>query len=271
MSLFFAFHTVQIFDQLSEPGNGACKDFLFDSFSGETLTALYGHFGENAATITDDAEDDDLLTKSECFRTCSALLRCAGMMPEKNVLGLSNYIKSIVSSKKGYSGDLSLPVSLLCLWGHTDDVCKMLAASINSYFDGKCDKGEPEISHEIITKKKLDKRNVRDREKVAEVSAEAALHVLGSILDGSDSSFLATRESILRSEVALNAIEDALEKSMIVAEEVLKPTVSRGVSLQVASGMNYFYYFFRIHPFSLFLLPLNFSFMTTTPTTLTSA
>ena len=209
---------------MDEPGNEACRKFLFEAFSGEALTFLYEHFENKPSFLYDNQVSDEVtkVTETECSKICSGLLRCAAMMPEKNVSRLSQHIKSTISdfAQKGGYLDISLPIALLCVWGHTEDIFMSLASSMRSSISGHL-----KASHLPRTKRTKGKDN-KEAKVIFDCSAIRAVNTLSKILNGSDSLLVGAREGLLRSEVSFKVVEKVLEQSMFSIEETFKPTVS---------------------------------------------
>jgi hypothetical protein len=218
--------------QLTNPGNEACQECLFEAFSSAAFTELYTHFENKVGTLHDNLSTNLVNNgnECECFRICSALLRCAAMIPEQSLQGLSKHLKSVISNsrKQIRPMDISLPISLLCLWGHKEVILLSLASAINSGL-GKMSHtvGLREVSQVSDKIKKRSKSKGREDAEVAfDLSAESAIRVLGKILSGSDPIYVASRKLVLHSEGPLKAIEEALKKQIFSIEEALKPAVS---------------------------------------------
>jgi hypothetical protein len=217
-----------IAENLSKPCNEACKESLFEAFSSAAVTEIYSYF-ENKIGRPKDIPTANLAKNSnegDCLNVCSALLRCAAMMPEENLEAFSKHLKSVVSNSEQQCCPmyLSLPISLLSIWGHQTDVLHSLALSINAGLEGT-----PRMDALPNVKKKT--RN-RKKSKIGEnfevsflLPAVSAIQILGKILSGSDPIYLSSRNLVLCCEESINDVIGALKTQVFSIEEALKPAV----------------------------------------------
>jgi hypothetical protein len=216
--------SLQIHDELSDERNESSQEFLHNSFAGDALTDAYTCFQGMAAGIDETKDDKALSCVSDCHRVCSALLRCAGMMPEDRVPKLAETITSAFAdpntnssaARQAFTLDNVVPqVALLCLWDHTKDVAKILSSSIVTYFDGDGTTMMEDEDESHSPKKQM--------------PVSMAIAVLQGILGGTDSSSIAARDAILLSENALHDIECALKSAFTKLKTVFDSSeVSRG-------------------------------------------
>lgn len=202
------------------------NQFILDEFSGPKLTTILSYLENKAlnACSSDDDEDIDN-TRVDCYRTCSAILRCAGRLPSRAVEGLVPYISSVLKSveepdhSESQEENVTAHIALLCLWDMTDEVAPSLAMSIQSAFYEDPLFGSPTVD----SKKRRSGKSRRSDTTLAipQLPPRVALNVLGDILRGSDPTCKAAREAILNSKTACGAIERALEGGTRQAERLL--------------------------------------------------
>jgi len=216
----------QIETELNEPETEPCNEFLLEAFSGAVLTDVHSHFEQKAADI-DVLDKKGIKVRDDCYRTCAAILRCAGRLPPKAVEGLASLISSKLADLKANIDDdtvhenITPHIALLCLWGMAEDVSTSLSESIQSAFG---DDEEPSFNLDSASgsNKRRSRRNRKVDLAVPSLPGRVALEVLGDLLRGRDPSSVAARESILSSPAACSAFENALEMGTVRAERLLQ-------------------------------------------------
>ncbi|KAL7466506.1 hypothetical protein ACHAXS_006803 [Conticribra weissflogii] len=219
-------------NELSQSQNESCDELLKDVFSGNVLTEVYEHF----ASKFENEEDFEDSMLGDCFRACVAILHCAGKMDEVKIEGLrTRIVKNIaslnsISVEKRSKMNFSPSVSLLCVWGMTENVSQCLGSSITLYFGG--DGGEHDVeycqeSKESKKRKSFAKVNAKGKsaQLLPQLDMDVCIGILGHILKGCFPASVSARENILTSETAYSAIEGALGMAQIAAENILKPKV----------------------------------------------
>ncbi len=222
----------QIKNELSRSQNESCDELLKDVFSGNVLTEVYEHF----ASKFENEEDFEDSMLGDCFRACVAILHCAGKMDEIKIEGLrTRIVKNLaslnsISVEKRSKMNFSPSVSLLCVWGMTENVAQCLGSSITLYFGG--DGGEHDVeycqeSKESKKRKSFAKVNAKGKsaQLLPQLDMDVCIGILGHILKGCFPASVSARENILTSETAYSAIEGALGMAQIAAENILKPKV----------------------------------------------
>jgi len=220
-------------NELSKSQNETFNELLKEIFSGNVLTEVYDHFASKFEN-EEDFEDSKL---GDCFRACVAILHCAGKLDEPNIEGLrTQIVKNLASLKsipeeKRSKMNFSPSVSLLCVWGMTENVAYCLGSSIALYFEGESGEQDVEFCQQSNESKKRKslvkvKASGKSTQLLPQLDMDVCLTILGRILKGSFSASVSARESILRSETAYSAIENALRKAQIAAENILKARVS---------------------------------------------
>jgi len=224
-----------ITENLSSPGNEVCKESLFEAFSSATVAEIYTYF-ENKIGRQNDNPSTYLVTylNDDCLNVCSALLRCAAMVPEENLEAFSKHLKSVMSNSEEQRCPiyLSLPISLLCLWGHQNEVLQSLAFSINA--------GPGKIPNRAGLPTLTKKKKNRKKSKIGEgfevifvMPAVSAIQILGNMLSGSDPIYFSSRKQILCCEEGINDIIAALKNQIFSIEEALKPAVRCDTALML--------------------------------------
>ena len=220
----------QIEPDLKDGQNETAEEMLVGVFSGNVLTEVYCHFEAKVEQGSDDDSEEGNAKMADCRRACDAILNCAGMLDESKIEGLRPYIveelskASEMSVERRMKSNLSPNVALLCAWGMTEEVAESLASSISDYFTGDID--DPSVS--FTRKSDSSRRNTRSKKKAAtdealpKMDIDVCLGVLGHMLKGADASSLSTREAILKSDTAFQALVAALEKAKTATEQMLK-------------------------------------------------
>ena len=214
--------------ELEEPENEPCNEFLLEAFSGAVLTDVYSHFERKAADI-DVLDKKGTKIRDDCYRTCAAILRCAGRLPPKAVEGLASHISEKLADLNTNIDDdtvhenITPHIALLCLWGMSEDVATSLSDSIKSAFGDDDDDASLNLDDSTNdSSKRRSRRNQKVDLVVPPLPARVALEVLGDLLRGSDPSSIAAREAILSSAAACTSFESALEMGTTRAEGILQ-------------------------------------------------
>lgn len=200
---------------------------MLDAFSGAVLTDVHSHFEQKAADI-DVLDTKGLKVRDDCYRTCAAILRCAGRLPPKAVKGLASHIsKKLADLKSNIDDDtvhenITPHIALLCLWGMVEDVATSLSDSIQSAFGDSDERSLSLDDSAGNSNKRKSRRNAKVELVVPPLPARVALEVLGDLLRGPDPSSVAAREAILSSAAACTAFENALELGTVRAERLLQ-------------------------------------------------
>jgi condensin-2 complex subunit G2 len=219
--------------QLLKPDHQSSNDLLLQSFSGVDLTNLLAHFEQKAAESDNGHDDEQSSKRADCLRTCAAILSCAGRLPQDAVDGIVPHISSTLASLSdedvGMNSSrrhVSAHIALLCVWGMTDEVASSLASSIESAFGNESALSSPWSEDDSGNKKtrassSRHSRNSSEKIIVPSIPSIIAWAALEDILQGSDPTSVATRESILSSPVACSSIENALQRGTNYAERLL--------------------------------------------------
>jgi hypothetical protein len=228
---------VQIEEELEEPENEPCNEFLLEAFSGAVLTDVHSHFERKAADIV-VLDKKGTKIRDDCYRTCAAILRCAGRLPPKAVEGLASHISEKLADLNAHIDDntvhenITPHIALLCLWGMAEDVAAALSDSIKSAFGDDNDDTFLNLDDSTIcSSKRQSRRNTKVDLAVPPLPARVALEVLGDLLRGSDPSSIAAREAILSSTAACTSFESALEMGTTCAEGLLQANPVSNVDL----------------------------------------
>jgi hypothetical protein len=126
-------------EELEEPENEPYNEILLEAFSGANLTDVHSHFERKAADIV-VLDKKGTKFRVDCYRTCAAILRCAGRLPPKAAEGLESHISEKLADLNAHIDDNTVReniiphIALLCLWGMAEDVAASLADSIKSAF-----------------------------------------------------------------------------------------------------------------------------------------
>mmetsp|Transcript_28364 Transcript_28364/g.35085 ORF Transcript_28364/g.35085 Transcript_28364/m.35085 type:complete len:1411 (-) Transcript_28364:240-4472(-) len=223
-----------ISSDLIKPENINCLEFVQSSISGTTLTELCTHFEGYLTDI-----DSHCTKKDECDRICASLLCCAGYMSSENIEGLCEYlstrIKTYGEATSGERDTMSLIpyLATLCSWGMENEVAASLGKSIKNAFDEirgvyRCDfeSATPSNEEGNITRSKRKQSSLHNQDENSSaifplIPGDAALQIIGFVISGKDVSTVTTRDAILSSDIACNAIENALENATTAADNVL--------------------------------------------------
>ena len=218
----------QIETELKELENEPCNEFLFEAFSGAVLTDVHSHFEQKAADI-EVLDDKGIKVRDDCYRTCAAILRCAGRLPPKAVEGLASHISEKIADLKANIDDnavhesITPHIALLCLWGMAEDVATSLSDSIQLAFGVDTEERSLSVDDSVSSSnKRRSRRNRKVDLAVPPLPPRVALEVLGDLLRGPDPSSIAAREAILSSPSACSAFENALEMGTVRAERLLQ-------------------------------------------------
>jgi condensin-2 complex subunit G2 len=213
--------------QLKDAENEPSHDLLLETFINADCVSILSHFEQKTADIEGNS-DEDAIAREDCFRTCAAVLRCASRLPRDTINELVPHISSTLSSISNddmdyYRQHISAHFALLCLWGMTDEVASSLSSSIEAAFGD-----DMNLTSSIFDEDSAKKTRRRSRRASIEqplvpiMSSRLVWGVIENILRGSDPSSVTTRESILASPTACNAIETALEHGTSYAERILQ-------------------------------------------------
>ena len=208
-----------------------------DVFAGDVLTEVYCHF--KSKFENDGSENDE---SHQYFRACVHILNCAGKVDESKIEGLRAHIIGELSEswdmpeEKRARANFSTNVALLCAWGMTEDVARCLASSIRLYFEGGADDADASFTRKSTGSRKRKQRGSKNRgaaatETLPTLHIDVCLGILGYILKGSYPASASTRESILKSETAFNAIASALQSAKTSAERMMKPQAVSCITL----------------------------------------
>jgi condensin-2 complex subunit G2 len=210
--------------QLKNAENESSHDLLLESFMNADCVSILSHFEQKTADIEGNS-DEEAIARDDCFRTCAAILRCASRLPRDTIDELVPHISSTLSSISNDDMDysrqhISAHFALLCLWGMTDEVASSLSSSIEAAFGDDMDLASSMFDEDSAQKTR--RRSSIGQPLVPIMSSRLVWGVIENILQGSDPSSVTTRESILASPTACNAIETALEHGTSYAERILQ-------------------------------------------------
>lgn len=205
------------------------------------LTDAHAHF-ERKAVKSDVSSETELRVQDDCYRACTAILRCAGRMPPKSVEGMSSHITNKLiafersSERESVRENVSPHIALLCLWGLTEDVAKSLSSSIEAALSDGKELAENSFERVVISSNK--RKSTRSTLATQDLSVpllppQIALAVLCDILSGPDPSSIAARSIIIQSASACGLLEQALERATVFAEKIM---LADPVSLTIVFG-----------------------------------
>jgi condensin-2 complex subunit G2 len=213
--------------KLKDAENEPSHDLLLESFMSADCVSILSHFEQKTADIEGNS-DEDAIARDDCFRTCAAILRCASRLPRDTIDELVPHISSTLSSISNDDMDysrqhISAHFALLCLWGMTDEVASSLSSSIEAAFGDDMNLASSIFDDDSAKKtRRSSRRSSIEQPLVPIMSTRLVWGVIENILQGSDPSSVTTRESILASPTACNAIETALEHGTSYAERILQ-------------------------------------------------
>ena len=197
---------------------------ILDSFEQVDLVKVIAHF-EQKAVEHEGSTDDAIKTRDDCFRTCAALLRCAGQLPKVDgmVAHISNTLTSISNNELDYSRPhISAYFALLCLWDMTEEITGSIAASIDAAFKYGVGFSSP-IFEDGKRKSSRGRGGMSgDKPVVPVFSPGIVWGVVQDILQGCDASTRIIRDSILDSETASGVLQSALEKGIHTVQTILQ-------------------------------------------------
>jgi condensin-2 complex subunit G2 len=203
--------------------NEELRDTILKSFEQVDLVSAIAHF-EQKAMDNAGSTDDAMKTRDDCFRTCAALLRCAGKLPKDTIEGMVTHISDTLTSISKSELDYSRPhisayFALLCLWDMTEEITSSVAESIDAAFKYGVGYSSPIFG---------EKRQSRGRGKtfnkpvVPVFSPSIVWGVVQDILQGNDPSTVIIRDSILASDKASETLQSALEKGIFTVQSILQ-------------------------------------------------
>lgn len=236
---------------LKAEGESPCNALLLARFGEIDFINILTHFEQMSAenNSQSDAETD---RRTDCMRTSAALLRCMAQLPRETVDGMVEFISSSMAAF-GESPPLLFVLSHLaplCVWGMTEAVVQMLAASIESAYDGEINLLSPNslsLGESMGRRRSSTKHGKKSGSiSLSCFSPDMAWAVVNQILRGSEQSTEFMRDKILSSEKACSRIETALEQGIVYAErlvlaDTVRDSVFKTIAMSPAShNRNYF-------------------------------
>lgn len=213
---------------LSDPFQDGCRALLVNRFVKANAVQLLSHF-QQKVNESDSQTEEDSSRRDDCWRTCSAILRCASRLPQERIEGIVSFVISSLQSSagegRGSCAHLSSHLALLCTWERTEIVASTLAKSIESAFGEDISLMSPcfgdnvgrRSSRSIVGNTQVNGESFE----IPKFPPQMAWQILDAILKASDPSSAAVRDAILSSTSASNNIIMALERGTIFAERLL--------------------------------------------------